>query len=110
MKRLPEFILSLIGAILAIFTSIASNELLGKLPVNVGGDFIKTAYKFSEYGILIAFFVIILSFMLNNPNYTKIASEILMILSLILFLTNFTQIISFVLILISGIMGIARKV
>lgn len=110
MKRLPEFILSLIGAILAIFTSIASNKLLGKLPVNVGGDFTKMAYKFSEYGILIAIFVIILSFMLNNTNYTKIASEVLIVLSIILFLTNFTQIISFILILISGIMGLARKI
>lgn len=110
MKRLPEFILGLIGSILAIFTAIGTDKIVGKMPYNIGGEFLYNAYKLSSYGILIAILVFICSLSMNNTNYTKISSILLIVLSIILILTNFIQLIPFILILVSGIMGLARKV
>lgn len=110
MKRLPEFILGLIGSILAAFTAIGSDKILGKLPVNIGGEFLYNVYKLSQYGILIAILTFICSLAMNDTNYTKKASIALIVLSIILILTNFIQLIPFILILIAGVMGLARKV
>ncbi|MGG5463532.1 hypothetical protein [Clostridium sp. B9] len=110
MKRLPEFILGLIGSILTFFTAIGTDRLLSKLPYNIGGELIYNAYKLSPYGIWIAIIALCCSILIAINKYTKIVSILLIILSIILILTNFFQMIAFILILIAGIMGLARKV
>ncbi|MDQ0150553.1 hypothetical protein ACFO6R_12795 [Eubacterium multiforme] len=106
MKRLPEFVLGLIGSILSFFTAIGSKAILGKLPCTF--ELGNIMYSLSSFGIILAIASIVFASLINK--YTKVSSICLIVLSSILFLTNFMQIIAFILMLIAGIMGLARKV
>lgn len=111
MKRLPEFILGVTGAILGLLISLAVGVLIFAVIYN-NFDFPEQLIRVSSISCLIGgvigtLAIICLCFIEKK---VKIVSIILIILSILFVSTNLLQIIPSILLMIAGIMGLLRKV
>lgn len=106
MKRVPEFVLSLIGSILSLIVSAYWFYLFGCMPAtNPVAD---AGFISNGIGVVLAIISIVFAALIEKK--TKVSSIILIIMAVALFITNFFQALSTILLLIAGIMGLARKV
>ncbi|QPJ86575.1 hypothetical protein HH195_11420 (plasmid) [Sarcina sp. JB2] len=111
MKRLPEFILGLTGAILGLLVSLGVGILIFAVVYNDFGlpeQLIRVSSISCIIGGIIGILTIICICFIEKK--IKIVSIMLIILAILFIFTNLLQIISSILLIIAGIMGLIRKV
>ena len=108
MKRLPEFILSLAGAIWGIFVGVTEIWLLIVEKIFTNEDIISACLFSNFMGIVMAGIAIICACLIEKK--TKLISKLLIICGILLFLTNFSQTIPATLLIVGGCVGLKRKV
>lgn len=111
MKRLPEFILGLTGAVLGMIMSIILISII--LGSSIGEDFLtqqllNIVFINGIIGLIIGTLSTISICFIER--YTKVSSIILIILGIAFVLFSLVQIISTILLIIAGCMGLKRKV
>ncbi len=106
MKRVPEFILGIIGSVLSLLIAGYWLNTFGNMPST--NQLASAGFISNGIGTLIAIIAIVFAALINKT--TRASSIILIICAVVLFLTNYFQALSSILLLVSGIMGLARKI
>lgn len=105
MKRTPEFVLGLIGSIMATVTNALFVVVVGFLSVTSEASQVWGVFWI---GLLLSIVAIVMSCLVNRM--AKICGVFLIILAIMIEIFNLWNIIPFILLLIAGIMCLARKV
>ncbi len=104
MKKSPEFVLALIGSVVALIVSSYWFYSFGCMsaedPVVIAG-FISNAI-----GVVLAIISIVFSLLIKKK--TELSSVILIIMSAVLFITNYFQTLSIIFLLVAGAIGLTR--
>lgn len=108
MKRLPEFILGLSGAIIGAFTAFSEIWLIIVEKVFNTELFAFSGLISNSIGVFISVLAIICTCFIEKK--TKIISKLFIICGILLFLTNFYQTIPATLLIVGGCVGLKRKV
>lgn len=108
MKRLLEFILGLIGAVIGVFTAFEGICLMIVGQVVNDELFSFLGLISNSIGIFISVLAIICTCFIEKK--TKMISKLLIICGILLFLTNFYQTIPATLLIVGGCVGLKRKV
>ncbi len=104
MKRTPEFVLGLVGSILATFINILFVIVVGFMPVTWE---VSTAWGSFWIASALSIATIVFSCLVNKK--TKLSGIMLIILAVIIEFLNLWCLVPMILLLIAGIMCLARK-
>lgn len=105
MKRTPEFVLGLVGSIMAACINAFFVIIVGFMPVTWE---ITDAWGLFWLGFALSIVAIVFACLVNKK--TKLSGIMMIILAIIIEILNLWNIIPMILLLIAGIMCLARKI
>lgn len=104
MKRTPEFVLGLVGSIMATVVNSFFVIMVGFMPVTWS---ITDSWGVFWLGLAFSIAAIVFACLVNKK--TKLCGIMMIVLSVLIVFLNLWNLVSFILLLIAGIMCLARK-